>query len=68
MGMIFLKGKLATSEKNLNGAFILQLSYCTLVFILKKEKMQINVDIKDVHHGAITENLQIVQMLKNRNI
>lgn len=30
--------------------------------------MQINVDIKDVHHGAITENLQIVQMLKNRNI
>lgn len=32
----------------------------------KKEKMLINVHIKDIHHGAVTENLQIVQMLKKK--
>lgn len=30
--------------------------------------MQINGEIKDVHRGAITEKLQVVQMPKDRNI
>jgi hypothetical protein len=49
MEIIFLKCNLATSEGNLNVALTPQLTYCTFGFIQK------NIDIKYVHHGAVTE-------------